>query len=159
MLSLFNNPKPYLPVTDCQVLPRDAKVPVNPSPGGKLEFLIIPKETVLWLYSSPSDMVAPVAAKQDCRKLYLLYPEGNYLLRGDFPIAANVRISDFLVRSFNERAFHLLDNAEYCELTPGQDYSQATASERFSQLIMNLKLVSGVFDVTPTEGSVDFFGI
>lgn len=108
--ALLNAPRPYLAMTKCRVFRRGVAHPPSPQDlSGEPDFLVIPKDTVLWVVA-PEDSPPPSTSPR--RNLYVLYPEGDYVLKGDFPMPENVRIADFLVRTFSERAFHQLYKAE-----------------------------------------------
>ena len=155
--SLFNNPRPYFPMTDCQIFRRGvAHPPEQTDLTSKPSFLIIPKDTVLWVTANEGN--APLPAGRDSRNLYVLYPDSEYALKGEFPIAAGVRISDFLVRSFNDRSFHYLYRAELRLPGGGQDLVRARAVESFEVVTVNLRNVAGVFDVSEESSGTQFLG-
>jgi hypothetical protein len=153
---LLNNPRPYLPVTNCRIYRHGViHPPAETDLTGKPEFVIIPKDSVLWVTTEQSQ---GIENPNQLRNLYLLYPDTHYVLKGDFPIATNVRISDFLVRAFNERSFHYLYNAELRLVGQGQDLLRAPAIELFSIVTVNLKKVAGVFDVAEDSSKPKFLG-
>lgn len=154
---LFNNPRPYFPMTDCEIFRRGvAHPPEQTDLTSKPGFLIIPKDTVLWVTSKEGNSVKPTG--RDSRNLYVLYPGSEYALKGEFPISAGVRISDFLVRSFNDRSFHYLYHTELRIPGHGQDLVRAHAVEKFDVVTVNLRNVAGVFDVSEESSSTQFLG-
>ena len=143
-------------MTNCRVFRRGvAHPPQAQDLSGEPDFLVIPKDTVLWVVAQGD---TPAPPKQPRRNLYVLYPEGDYVLKGDFPMPENVRIADFLVRTFSERAFHQLYKAELRLTTEAQDLVRAGATERFDLVTLNLKQVAGVFDVSEKEDKMKFMG-
>jgi hypothetical protein len=153
---LLNNPRPYAPVTSCRIYQHGIiHPPAAAELTGSPEFVIIPKDSVLWVTMEQSQ---EIQYPNQLRNLYLLYPDTNYVLKGNFPIAPNVRISDFLVRAFNERSFHYLYNVELRLVEQGQDLLRAPAIELFSMVAVNLKKVAGVFDVAEDASKPTFLG-
>ena len=151
---LLNGSRPYLSLSNCQVYRQgSAHPPQARDLRAEPEFLVIPKESVLWLASED----APPPQTQQGRNLYVLYPESDYVLKGEFPAPQGVRLSDFLTRSFGEKSFHVLHRAEL-RLASSNDLVRAGAMERFSHLTLNMKKVAGVFDLAERGDKLTFSG-
>ena len=143
-------------MTECRVFRRGVAHPPSAQDlSSEPDFLVIPKDTVLWVSAKEN---TPAPQTQARRNLYVMYPEGDYVLKGDFAMPENVRIADFLVRTFSERAFHRLYNAELRLTTSGQDLVRTGATERFDMVTLNLKQVAGVFDVSEKKDKMKFAG-
>jgi hypothetical protein len=151
--SIFNHQRPFFPMTDCKVYkagfssqPQDRDLMATP------EFLIIPKDSVLWV----AGLEAKDLVRRDIRNLYLIYDQ--YILKGEVSIPANVRLSDFLSRAVHEKPFQYLFNLEMRVPQEGKPLLESPVAERLEVALVNVSKASGLFDITEDNRKFDLSG-
>ncbi len=116
------------------------------------EFLIIPKDTVLWV----GGLEGKELLRQHVRNLYLIYD--HYVLKGEVSIPPNVRLVDFLSRAVHEKPFQYLFNVEVRLPEGGKPLLQTPVIERLELGLVNIAKASGLFDIVEDNGKYDLSG-
>lgn len=150
----MNHARPFFPMTGCQVYKSGLEFP--PAPEHKLtqsEFLILPKENVLWIAEPESD---DLEIRRSYRNLYLLY-EG-YAMKGEVNIPSNVRLSDFLARSIAEKPFQYVYRAQVRLPKPDASLAESNAVIQLEVALVNLRNVLGFYDVSEDNTKPDLSG-
>jgi hypothetical protein len=140
-------------MTECKVYKKSVGFSSNPKDlVAAPEFLIIPKDTVLWI----AGLEGKEFVRQHVRNLYLIYDD--YVLKGEISIPANARLSDFLSRVVNEKPFQYLFNVEVRLPEGGKPLLETVIVERLELALVNIAKASGLFDITEDRGKFDLSG-
>jgi hypothetical protein len=116
------------------------------------EFLIVPKDTVLWV----GDLGGKDLVRQHVRNLYLIYD--HYVLKGEVSLPASVRLSDFLSRTVQEKPFQYLFNVEVRVPDAGKPLLELPVVEWLELTLVNLSKASGLFDIAEDNTPLDLSG-
>jgi hypothetical protein len=154
LASVMNHPRPFFPITECSVY----KLGLEHPPAQELrvtnsDFLILPKETVLWIAEPESD---DLEVRRSYRNLYVLF--NQYILKGEVNIPSNVRLSDFLVRSVAEKPFQYLYRVEVRKPDPSRALTESNIVSRLEVDLVNLRNIAGFYDVSEDSSKPDLSG-
>ena len=140
-------------MTECKVYKKGQNVkPEAKDLMASPEFLIIPKDTVLWVGGlEGKDLV-----RQHVRNLYLIYD--HYVLKGEVSLPANARLSDFLSRTVHEKPFQYLFNVEVRLPEAGRPLLESPVAEWLELTLVNLSKASGLFDIAEDNSKFDLSG-
>lgn len=151
--SMFNHQRPFFPMTACAVYKKGAGYKSDPALlVATLEYLIIPKETVLWV----GGLEGRDVSRQPVRNLYLLYE--HYVLKGEVSLPGNARLSDFLSRTVHEKPFQYLFNVEVRLPQMGKPLLEVPIAERLECVLVNIGKAAGLFDISEDKGNFDLSG-
>jgi hypothetical protein len=154
LASVLNHSRPFFPMTDCKIYKPGLESP--PAPELKMtesDFLIVPKENVLWLAEPEAD---DLEVRRSYRNLYLLY--SDYILKGEVNVPINLRISDFLTRAVAEKPFQYLYRVEVRLPQGGVSIMDSKVGGRLEVALVNLRKVSGFYDISEDSSKPDLSG-
>jgi hypothetical protein len=164
LASVMNHSRPFFPMTGCTVYkPNLYKADAVYKPGletsstelelTRSDFLIVPKETVLWIAEPETD---DLEVRRSYRNLYLLY--SDYILKGEVNVPSNLRISDFLTRAVSEKPFQYLYRVEVRLPESGRSLTESKVGERLEVALVNLRKVAGFYDISEDSSKPDLSG-
>lgn len=154
LASILNHARPFFPVTNCQVYKPGLEFPPAPDlKHSQSEFLILPKENVLWVAEPESD---DLEIRRSYRNLYLLYE--NYVMKGEVNIPSNVRLSDFLARSVADKPFQYVYRAQVRLPKPDASLTESSAVVQLEIALVNLRNVLGLYDISEDNTKPDLSG-
>ncbi len=154
LASVMNHARPFFPMTGCSVYKPGLEIP--PATDLKLtqsDFLVLPKENVLWIAEPEADNLE---IRRSYRNLYLLY--NDYVLKGEVNIPSNVRLSDFLTRSVNEKPFQYLYRVEVRLPKADTPLSDSKPVAQLEVALVNLRNVAGFYDISEDNSKPDLSG-
>jgi hypothetical protein len=154
LASVMNHPRPFFPMTGCQLYKSGLEFP--PAPDQKhsqSEFLILPKDNVLWVAEPESD---DLEIRRSYRNLYFLYDD--YLIKGEVNIPSNVRLSDFLTRAVTEKPFQYVYRAQVRLFKPDAPLTESSVVIQHEVALVNLKNVLGFYDISEDNTRPDLSG-
>jgi hypothetical protein len=141
-------------MTSCQLYKPGLEFP--PAPDQKhsqSEFLIVPKNNVLWIAEPESDNLE---IRRSYRNLYLLY--ADYLIKGEVNIPTNVRLSDFLARSVDEKPFQYVYRAQVRLYKTDAPLTESSGVIQHEVALVNLRNVLGFYDISEDNTKPDLSG-
>jgi hypothetical protein len=150
--SVMNHARPFFALTNCQLY--KASLGTAETPISSSEFLVLPKEKVLWIAEPEAD---DLEVRRSQRNLYLLYSE--YIVKGELNVPTNVRISDFLARSMAEKAFQYLYRAEVRLPQQGASLVDSRVVERLEAALINLRNVAAFYDISEDGSKPELLGL
>jgi hypothetical protein len=147
----MNHARPYFALTDCQIY--KAALGTTETLTSSSEFLVLPKENVLWVSEPETD---DLEVRRSQRNLYLLY--SDYMLKGELNVPTNVRISDFLARTMADKAFQYLYRVEVRLPQPGATLVNSKVVERLEVALINLRNVAAFYDISEDGSKPELLG-
>jgi hypothetical protein len=151
LASVMNHARPFFALTDCKVY--KAGLGATETPLSSSEFLVVPKENVLWVAEPEAD---DLEVRRSQRNLYLLY--SDYILKGELNVPTNVRISDFLARTMSEKAFQYLHRVELRLPQQGASLVDSRVVGRLEAALINLRNVAAFYDVSEDGSKPELLG-
>jgi hypothetical protein len=154
LASVMNLPRPFFPMTSCQVYKSGLEFPpASDQKHSHSEFLIVPKNDVLWIAEPESD---DLEVRRSYRNLYFLYD--TYLIKGEVNIPSNVRLSDFLSRAVAERPFQYVYRAQVRLPKPDLPLTESSVVVQLEVALINLRKVLGFYDISEDNTKPDLSG-
>jgi hypothetical protein len=154
LASIMNHPRPFFPMTNCQVYKPGLEFPpASDLKFSQSEFLILPKNNVLWIAEPESD---DLEIRRSYRNLYLLY--ADFIIKGEVNIPNNVRLSDFLTRSVTEKPFQYVYRAQVRLPKPDASLTESNVVLQLEVALINLRNVLGLFDISEDNTKPDLSG-
>ena len=113
-------------------------------------FMAIPIERLMWVYGGKAQDFEKVS--YEAREVYLLY--ANYFIRGELRLAKNSVLTSFLDNVASNKPFQTLYNASIGVPIKGLQVQEVDPIEEFDFVTVNLRMVGGIFDISPPSASV-----
>ena len=155
-LSILNNNRPFLPMTGCRIHNWDeTNLDCTGEPRYTLSFLALPKERILWVEGG-------IASKQNHssglhqRTLYLLFHA--FIIKGNVTIDKNARLSDYLANIPEQKPFREFQMADFKIPEQGKHVTQSRSVKSAASVVVNMKHLGGIFDVSEDHRKPDLSG-